>query len=141
MAKMVAVLAVLVVAVAFSFAVGAGSRASAGFAEAMVAHNVYFALNENTPENRQKLVDACFKYLVDHPGVSYFAAGTLCEDLARPVNDREWDVGLHIVFATKADHDKYQDAPTHIQFIEENKSLWKKVRVFDSYVKSATPKK
>jgi hypothetical protein len=33
-----------------------------------------------------------------------------------------------------ADHDAYQQHPRHIQFIEENKPSWKKVRVFDSEV-------
>ncbi|HEY7158963.1 MAG TPA: Dabb family protein, partial [Gemmataceae bacterium] len=67
-------------------------------------------------------------------GEVFFAAGTLAEDLDRPVNDRDFDVGLHIVFKDKASHDKYQDAKRHKEFIEENKDNWKKVRVFDSVV-------
>ncbi len=100
----------------------------------MIVHNVYFTLHENSPAARQKLVGACRKYLTDHPGVVYFSAGVLCETLARPVNDREFDVGLHVVFRTMADHDAYQQHPRHLQFIEENKATWKKVRVFDSEV-------
>ena len=34
----------------------------------------------------------------------------------------------------KAAHDKYQNDQRHIQFINENKAGWAKVRVFDSYV-------
>ena len=52
----------------------------------------------------------------------------------RPVNDREWDVGLHIVFLDRAAHDAYQDDPTHLKFIAEQKPNWAKVRVFDSLV-------
>ncbi len=100
----------------------------------MIVHNVYFTLHENSPAARQKLVAACRKYLTDHPGVVYFSAGVLCETLARPVNDREFDVGLHVVFRTMADHDAYQQHPRHLQFIEENKATWKKVRVFESEV-------
>jgi hypothetical protein len=100
----------------------------------MLSHDVYFALNESTPEARQKLVEACKKYLSGHPGEVFFTVGVLAEEFARPVNDREFDVALHIVFADKAAHDKYQDAPRHHQFIDENKAGWKKVRVFDSYV-------
>jgi quinol monooxygenase YgiN len=48
------------------------------------------------------------------------------------VNDLDYDVALHIVFKNKAAHDKYQDAPRHQKFIDENKALWAKVRVFDS---------
>jgi hypothetical protein len=100
----------------------------------MVVHNVYFTLQESTAAARQKLVEACHKYLADHPGVVYFGAGLICDALARPVNDREFDVGLHLVFRTMADHDAYQQHPRHLQFIDENKWTWKKVRVFDSEV-------
>ena len=77
---------------------------------------------------------ACKKYLSKHPGTVFFAAGVLAEDLKREVNDRDWDVGLHIVFKNQAAHDQYQDAPMHQEFIDENKANWKKVRVFDSFV-------
>ena len=50
------------------------------------------------------------------------------------VNDRDFDVALHIVFADQAAHDLYQDAELHHRFIAENKAKWKKVRVFDSVV-------
>jgi hypothetical protein len=105
-------------------------------AEPMIVHNVFFTLKDNSPAARQDLVDACKKYLsaAQHPGIVYFAAGTLAGDLDRPVNDRDFDVGLHIVFKDRASHDKYQAAAPHLKFIEENKANWKKVRVFDSVV-------
>jgi Stress responsive A/B Barrel Domain len=100
----------------------------------MLAHNVFFTLKDKSPEAKRKLVDACKKYLSKHPGTVFFAAGTLCEELDRPVNDRDFDVGLHVIFKTKADQDRYQEAPMHLQFIAENKDNWAKVRVFDSVV-------
>jgi hypothetical protein len=102
--------------------------------EPMLAHMVYFSLKDATPEAKKKLVNACHKYLSKHPGTVFYAAGTLSEDLKRPVNDLDFDVALHLVFKNKAAHDKYQDAPRHQQFIDEHKDTWKKVRVFDSYV-------
>ena len=98
----------------------------------MLVHNVYFALHDNSPAAKQALLDACQKYLTNHPGTTLFACGTLTPDLARPVNDRDWDIGLHVVFADRAAHDTYQQHPRHVQFIDENKASWKKVRVFDS---------
>jgi hypothetical protein len=106
----------------------------AAAAEPMVAHNVFFSLNDNSDAARQKLVAECKKYLSGHPGEVFFAAGTLAQDLNRPVNDRDFDVSLHVVFKTKADQDAYQKAPAHLKFIAENQAAWKKVRVFDSYV-------
>jgi hypothetical protein len=103
----------------------------------LLAHNVYFTLHHSTPAARATLVEACRKYLTSHPGTVFFACGVLEEALQRPVNDRAFDVGLHVIFATKTDHDAYQVHPRHLQFIEENKATWKLVRVFDSTVEQA----
>ncbi|HEX4149058.1 MAG TPA: Dabb family protein [Pirellulales bacterium] len=106
-------------------------------ASMMMAHNVYFALNDNSPEARQKLVAACEKHLTDHPGTLVFACGTVA-DLDRPVNQRDFDVGLHMLFQDRKAHDEYQEAPRHKQFITENQSNWKKVRVFDTDVRAGS---
>src|SRR5262245_54731914 len=109
-------------------------------ADQLLVHNVYFRLHDRSPAAAQKLVEACRKYLPNHAGIVYFACGTLCAELARPVNDRDWDVGLHIIFRDKAAHDAYQDAPAHHQFVDENKAGWANVRVFDSVAsQSPTP--
>jgi len=105
--------------------------------ELQLAHNVYFALKDNSEAARNKLLQACRKYLTPHPGIVFFACGVLAEELRRAVNDREFDVGLHIIFENQAAHDRYQDAPLHHQFVAENRDNWKKVRVFDSAVEEA----
>jgi hypothetical protein len=125
-------LPVLVVAVVF-FAASVREKSQAAEAGGpMIVHDVFFELKDNSPAAKKKLVDACKKYLKKHDGVVYFAAGTVHDELKREVNQRDWDVGLHVVFKDKAAHDKYQDAPAHKTFIEENKDNWKKVRVFDT---------
>ena len=98
----------------------------------LLVHNVFFTLKDSTPAARRALVDACHKYLAHHPGTVFFAAGVLAEELNREVNDRGFDVGLHVIFADQHAHDAYQAAPDHLKFIEENKPTWKQVRVFDS---------
>jgi hypothetical protein len=100
----------------------------------MLAHSVYFSLKDNSPAAIQMMVDACKRYLADHPGVVFFATGTLNNDLTRPVNDQDFDVALHVVFDSKAAHDAYQVAPSHQEFIAENKPNWRLVRVFDADV-------
>src|SRR3954469_17296732 len=99
-----------------------------------LAHNVYFSLNEPTDANRRALIGACKTYLPDPPGTLFFGVGTVEPELARSVNQRDFDVSLHLVFASRADHDIYQDAPRHHQFVDENKPNWATVRVFDSIV-------
>lgn len=100
----------------------------------LLAHNVYFTLYDNSDAAVDALVSACHRYLKDHPGVVFFAAGKVAMNLARPVNDRMFQVALHVVFANQEAHDAYQTAPDHLKFIEENKAGWKQVRVFDSFV-------
>lgn len=121
----------MLVMVARYVELSAARAADAKGTNMMLAHNVYFSLKDPTPENRAKLVAACHKYLSNHPGTVFYAAGTVA-DLDREVNDRDWDVGLHLIFKDRASHDAYQDAPRHHDFINENKATWAKVRVFDS---------
>ena len=100
----------------------------------MLAHIVFFTLKDYAAEACDKLVAACNKYLSDHAGTVHFSAGTRAEQYQREVNDDEFHVGLHVVFDSTAAHDAYQTDERHLQFIEENKSNWDKVRVFDSNI-------
>ena len=99
----------------------------------MLAHSVYFSLNDNSEEAKRKFVASCKRYLTGHPGTVFFAVGALAEPYVRPVNDRDFDVGLHVVFKDVAAHDAYQQHERHLAFVAENKNNWKQVRVFDSY--------
>ena len=115
---------------------GLGLAAPATAAEAgrSLAHDVYFTLQDASPAARQKLVDACRLYLSGHEGTVFFATGVRAEEMARDVNDRGFDVSLHVYFRDKAAHDAYQEHPRHKQFIAEMGANWKTVRVFDSWV-------
>ena len=102
----------------------------------MLSHQVYFTVKGRSPERAENLVAACKKYLTGHPGTAFFAAGLRTPDLNRPVNDDDFDVTLNIVFQTRADHDAYQEAERHLQFIDEQMDHWETVRVFDADVES-----
>ncbi len=100
-----------------------------------LSHDVYFTLKDDSPAARQKLIDDCYKYLSNHSGIVYFSAGERIEELDRNVNVKDWQVSLSITFKNKDYHDQYQQAPDHLKFIEENKTNWKTVRVFDSFIR------
>src|SRR5205807_2251489 len=88
-----------------------------------IVHATYFRLKDKSPEAKQKLIAACKKYLAKHRGAVSFAVGTLGEEFTSDVSDRDWDVGLHLVFDSKADYDKYQDDARRKQFIAENQDV------------------
>jgi hypothetical protein len=129
----VSTLSLLVVAALGAALVPAAPAAEAG---RTLAHDVYFTLDDASPAARQKLVDACRQYLSGHEGTVFFAAGVRQEEMAREVNDRSFDVSLHVYFRDKAAHDAYQEHPRHKQFIAEMSANWKTVRVFDSWVET-----
>ena len=103
----------------------------------VLAHDVYFTLKDASPEAKAALVAACRKYLAGHDGAVFFAVGTRADEMTRDVNDRGYDVSLHVYFKDKAAHDVYQDHARHKQFIAENNANWRTVRVFDSWVETA----
>ncbi len=125
------VLAGLLLGVSLAFA---ASSSLSTAPERELAHMVYFKLKDASGGSRAKLIAACKAYLSGHEGEVYFAVGSLAADFTRDVNDRDFDVSLHIVFKSKAAHDKYQEHARHLKFIEENRENWAKVRVFDSYL-------
>jgi hypothetical protein len=100
----------------------------------LLCHDVYFTLKDPSPAATDALVAACKKHLTVQPGIVFFCCGKRDPELAREVNDRDFDVALHVVFTDRAAHDAYQDDPTHNRFIAEMKYNWAKVRVFDSLV-------
>ncbi len=98
----------------------------------MLAHNVYFTLDDDSDAAQDAMVAACYKYLSGHPGTACFFAGRRKQEFQRDVNDLGFHVCLNIVFEDQASHDAYQTAERHFQFIEEHKDNWKRVRVFDA---------
>jgi len=99
-----------------------------------LAHNVFLQARRRVAAEGSRVGGRVPQVLNVQPGIVFFAAGEICAELDRDVNDRDWHVGLHLVFVDKAAHDAYQDDATHNQFIDENKPNWAGVRVFDSLV-------
>jgi len=101
---------------------------------AKLVHDVYFTLEHASADACQELVDECYARLAGIDGIVYFAAGIRDPELQRDVNDRGYDVSLHVFFRDRAAHDAYQTAPAHQEFIAKNRENWRQVRVFDSAI-------
>jgi len=98
------------------------------------AHNVFFTLNDGSPAQAAKLVRDCYEFLKGHDGMVEFSAGTRAEGYERDVNDKQFQVSLHVLFKDHPSHDAYQTTDRHKEFIARNKANWKTVRVFDSSI-------
>jgi len=103
--------------------------------ELMLAHNVYFTLNDNSSTKIQEMIDGCHEYLKGNPGEVFFAAGGRALDLNRSVNVQDFDVGLHIIFKTKQYHDEYQVSARHEEFKQKSLANVKQVHVLDTLIR------
>ncbi len=101
----------------------------------MHAHNVFFTLNDKSSEAVEQFISDSKQYLAVIPGIKSFACGVLEVALDREINDRDFDVSLHVLFESKEAHDAYQISPSHHEFVARNEANWAAARVFDSAVK------
>ena len=121
---------------ALLFASCSSSHCSRADGTDWLAHDVYFELNDSSPEACEEFVEACWSYLSEIDGIRFFASGTRVKELDREVNDQGYDVSLHVFFESKAAHDAYQEDPDHLKLIEDFAGSWRSVRVFDSMVET-----
>jgi len=101
----------------------------------MHAHNAYFKLKDASDEAVEQFLADSKKYLAVVPGIKSFVCGVREVGLERDVNDRDFDVSLHVLFETRTAHDAYQVAPSHNEFVARNSDNWAVVRVFDTAAK------
>ncbi len=99
-----------------------------------LAHIVLFKLKDASEEACAKLIASCDEKLSQQPGVIFYGVGKRGEEFTRPVNDAEFDVGLHVVFESKAAHDVYQECDDHVTFLAENRDNFAGIRISDTYV-------
>ena len=90
----------------------------------LLAHNVFFSLHDRSEAARARLIRSCRTHLAPTPASSSSPAAS-GRRARRDVNDLDFDVALHVVFADRAAHDAYQTTPAHLRFIAENKADWK----------------
>ncbi len=124
-----------VLAVTLGLVLGLEARARiARPADPKLAHMVFFWLKDHSQESKEKFIASCEKLLSGHEGAVYFSVGTRAADVDEPVSVKDFDIALHVVFASKEGKLKYLKSPRHDQFVADNKELFEKVQVFDSYL-------
>jgi hypothetical protein len=97
----------------------------------MFIHQVLFWLKKDAPKDAADRIIADGRSLLGKiPTVRHLWMGRPAMT-PREVVDNSYDIGLCVIVDDVAGHDVYQEHPLHKQFIERNKTLWDRVRIFD----------
>jgi len=99
--------------------------------EGNFVHVVFFWLKDDTKETRKKFFSEA-KKLVDNVEVIKTKHIGTPADTDRDVIDNTWSYSLVLSFESIKEQDIYQKHQSHLDFIENASSLWKKVLVYDS---------
>ena len=94
-------------------------------------HSVYFWLTEEAQSKCEEF-EAALANLVEIKEIATAYYGSPAKTAARPVTDHSFHYNLTLVFATQEDHDAYQVHPDHDVFIDQYKTWWSKVLVYDT---------
>ena len=98
----------------------------------MLVHTVFFWLRDNlSNEERAAFLDGV-KTLQEIPDAATTHVGTPAATEPRPVIDRSYDVGLTVICEDIPSHDRYQEHPIHLAFIEQCSQYWDRVVVYDA---------
>ncbi len=95
-------------------------------------HHVYFWLKEdflNDPQRKQ--FEQALDNLVAIDGVVRGSWGIPAAVPDRPVVDKSFHYALSLEFETVAEHDAYQQADGHKEFLNQFSTWWKKVQIYD----------
>ncbi len=96
----------------------------------MHIHNVYFWLNSDLDSQDLEGFEQGLTVLTNDPFVksSYYGKPA---DTQRDVVENTYTYGLVLIFDDLAAHDQYQVGATHHSFLDDHKTKWKNVIVYD----------
>lgn len=100
----------------------------------MLAHNVYFYLNEDVTEEEKKQFEAGLETLLSIPEIHGGEIGIPAETEERDVTDHDFVYSIFLHFETLEDYEVYAEHPDHMKFIEAFSHLWADVKVYDSEI-------
>lgn len=107
------------------------------YIEGELVHSVYFWLNNPDDKKERAEFEKALKKLIKTNKIAVKKhLGKPGSTEKRDVVDNSYDYCMILTFANLKAQRLYQDAPTHLIFIDEAKHLWKKVQVYDSMKES-----
>lgn len=97
----------------------------------MFLHTVLFWLREDLTQNELQKFESGLKDLTGISSVRFNFIGKPAAT-RRPVIDWSYSYKLVVGFDDLRGHDEYQEDPIHLRFIEDCRSFWTKVQIFDA---------
>mgnify|MGYP001551912783 FL=1 len=98
----------------------------------MLVHTVYFWLKSDlTPAQRADFRRGV-ESLAGIKAAEKIYVGTPANTEKRPVIDYSYAVALTVLCKNVAAHDAYQVDPIHLKFVEQFKSFWSRVQIYDA---------
>ena len=96
----------------------------------MHTHIVFFWLAEPDNQDHREALKAGVHQLMQDPMVRQSTVGKPAQT-SRDVVESGYDIGLIAEFDSLAAHDTYQNGAHHQKFLEDCKTLWSRVQVYD----------
>lgn len=98
----------------------------------MLVHTVYFWLKPELTAQQRADFRKGVESLAGIKAVDRIYVGTPAATTKRPIIDDSYAVALTVLCKDLAAHDAYQVDPIHLKFIENFKTFWSKVQIYDA---------
>jgi hypothetical protein len=98
----------------------------------MLVHTVYFWLKPELTEAQRTDFRRGVESLAAIKAVEKIYVGTPAATEKRPVIDDSYSVALTVVCKDVAAHDAYQVDPLHLAFVNQFKTFWTRVQIYDA---------
>ena len=98
----------------------------------MLIHSVYFWLKPELTETQRADFRRGLDSLAGVRAAEKVYVGTPAPIPPRPVVDASYAFALTVVFKDLAGHDSYQVDPLHKAFLENFRTFWTKVQIYDA---------
>jgi len=98
----------------------------------MLVHSVYFWLKPELSDAQRADFRRGVESLAGIKSVEKVYVGTPAATPKRPVIDDSYSVALTVLCRDLAAQDAYQIDPIHLAFVEQFKTFWTRVQIYDS---------
>lgn len=98
----------------------------------MLVHTVYFWLKPDLTAQQRAVFRKGVESLSGIKSVDKLYVGTPAKTVKRPIIDDSYSFALTVILKDVAAHDAYQVDPIHLEFINQCKTFWQRVQIYDA---------